>query len=189
MFIITIKVPYNEITSPNDYHKIIHTIFHKPTDNIKTPTFSVINEDFDGITINVYNDIVPVNSKYVIDYKEFTIDYLKSIATNNELSIEFKYAAIKQYKGKCISFNKQTERVDICEKVSRILSENGCNISTINYNHIDVMKDDHHLNTFPYGSVNAKVSINNYENFLNLLLNGIGRKKYLGLGFINVSQS
>ena len=51
------------------------------------------------------------------------------------------------------------------------------------------MKDDHHLNTFPYGSVNAKVSINNYENFLNLLLNGIGRKKYLGLGFINVSQS
>ena len=56
MFIITIKVPYNEITSPNDYHKIIHTIFHKPTDNIKTPTFSVINEDFDGININVYND-------------------------------------------------------------------------------------------------------------------------------------
>jgi len=187
MFIITIKIPYEAIQSPNDYHKIIHTIFHKPTDKVPTPIFRVIHEDFDGITLNVYNDNVPT-SKYVIESKECTPEYIKSITINNELNIAFNYAAIKQVNGKCISFNKNTESAEICKKVSAILLKNGCSISKITYNHSGIMNDMEHFNKFPYGNVNAHVTITDYDAFIQLLIHGIGRKKYLGFGYIYATK-
>lgn len=183
MFLTTLKFEYDTITSPNDIHKLIHKVFHFPDEQKKVPVFRIVSESFDGIIVDVYSEQKPIADTYVIESKEFLFNSIELI------NIQFKYAAVKQKNGKCISYDRKTENAEICTKVRNILNTNGCKVTEISYVHEGIMNDSEHNTKFPYGVVSSNITVIDNDLFKRCLLTGIGRKKYLGLGFINVSKT
>lgn len=179
-------------------HAFLHKEFHEITDIKKAIRFIETDGGFFFHTENK-----PKNSELFITNEIC----LKEGKTYNFI---FSYAALKRFNGKEVSLGvnlydrkekakkehkwglvsalskeeRNSQNNEVIEKFTKEISKYGIEASNIKWNFYErrTISNSGHRITFPYGAITCSITCTNVENLEKLILDGVGRMKFLGCG-------
>lgn len=176
----TIKVKEN--TRTNDIHKIIARIYKSPEDhNHPGPRWCS-----NGSTVEVVSADMPLH-----------VDQVESISKvdvpTGNLQLSFQYPAIRRSGGHTKVYDTpDIAKKQICEKVCARLSEMGMNdVHVVEYVHnthrIYLPERKNGVDKLPVSFIVVKCSCDDADKVLNLMVEGIGKFRFAGLGMVYIT--
>lgn len=170
-----------EKTRRNDIHKMIDRIFKTPEDHTPCPRWST-----NGSMVEVVSESMPAHPDQVATIEKVDVP-------TGKLLLTFQYPAIRRKDGRLKIYDSpETAKKRICEKVGARLTEMGMNeVDIVEYVHntsrIDLSDREHGVSKLPVSFIVASCSCNDEGKVLNLMVNGIGKFRFAGLGMVYVT--
>ena len=180
VFYCTIPTDHTEKT--NDIHKKIDRIYKEPNDTSPCPRWCT-----NGSLIEVVSDKMPIHCDKVYSIREVHVP-------NGSLTLSFQYPAIRRKEGHLKVYDSPAiAKKQICEKVCARLAELGMSdVRVMEYVHnvcrIDLSDRKHGVSKLPVSFIVVKCFCQNEDNVHNLMVNGIGKFRFAGLGMIYVTE-
>lgn len=175
-------IKIKENTRTNDIHKMIDRIYKSPDDHTPCPRWCS-----NGSMVEVVSTDMPLH-----------VDQVESISKvdvpTGNLQLSFQYPAIRRSEGHLKVYDTpEIAKKQICEKVCARLSEMGMNdVYVVEYVHnasrIDLGDRKNGVSKLPVSFIVAKCSCDDADKVLNLMVEGIGKFRFAGLGMVYVSQ-
>ena len=165
----------------NDIHKKIDKIYKQPDDHTPCPRWSA-----NGTMVDVVSELPPVHSDEVSSIHEVNVP-------TGELVISFQYPAIRRKDGHLKVYDSaQIAKDRISEKVtSRLTSMGFSDVNILEYHHniarIDLSDRTHGVSKLPVSFIVAKVTCNDEDVVKQLMVDGLGKFRFAGLGMVYVT--
>lgn len=170
-----------EKTRRNDIHKMIDRIFKTPEDHTPCPRWST-----NGSMVEVVSENMPAHPEQVATIEKVDVP-------TGKLLLTFQYPAIRRKDGHLKIYDSpETAKKRICEKVGAKLAEMGMTeVDIVEYVHntsrIDLSEREHGVSKLPVSFIVASCSCDDEDKVLNLMVNGIGKFRFAGLGMVYVT--
>jgi hypothetical protein len=172
-----------EKTRRNYIHKMIDRIYKSPEDHTPCPRWCS-----NGTMVEVVSADMPLHPEQVATVEKVTVP-------TGKLTLTFQYPAIRHKDGRLKVYDSpEIAKKRICEKVSARLAEMGMNeVDILDYVHntsrIDLSDRDHGVSKLPVSFIVASCSCEDEYKVLNLMVNGIGKFRFAGLGMVYVTKA
>jgi len=175
-------IPVSENTTRNEIHKIIDRIYKHPDDHTACPRWST-----NGSVVEIVSPELPANPEQVTSINQVDIP-------TGLLTLSFQYPAIRRKDGHLKVYDsKEIAKKQISEKVIARLNEMGMeNVSIADYNHnierLDLSDRANGVSKLPVSFIVAKCICNDEEKVRKLMIDGIGKFRFAGLGMVYVTK-
>jgi hypothetical protein len=172
-----------EKTCRNYIHKMIDRIYKSPEDHTPCPRWCS-----NGTMVEVVSANMPLHPEQVATVEKVTVP-------TGKLTLTFQYPAIRHKDGRLKIYDSpEIAKKRICEKVSARLTEMGMtNVDIVEYVHntsrIDLSDREHGVSKLPVSFIVASCSCEDEDKVLNLMVNGIGKFRFAGLGMVYVTKA
>lgn len=177
------SVKIDENTRRNDIHRLIDRIYKTSEDHTPCPRWCS-----NGTLVEVVSADMPVHPELVATIEKVDVP-------TGKLQLTFQYPAIRRVDGHLKIYDSQeVAKKRICEKVCARLSEMGMNeVNILDYVHntsrIDLSNRKHGVSKLPVSFIVASCSCDDEDAVMNLMVNGIGKFRFAGLGMVYVTKA